>query len=78
MYMTIPQPMKIDQQNTKNLQYPNIANWMHKGFVEITHEFGRDIVARASDKGGIVWEGEQYKNADEAMQALDMAIADMI
>jgi|GEM_PF-6046029 len=70
--------MKIVQSQTKNFQYPNIANWIHNGFVEITHEFGRDIVARAMDKGGIVWEGTQYKNADEAMQALDTAIGEMI
>ena len=70
--------MKIKQDQSDNLQYPNIANWIHKGFVEITHEFGRDIVARALDKGGIVWEGATYKSADEAMQALDLAIAEMV
>lgn len=69
------QSMKIQQE--KMIEYPNIANWIHKGFIEISYEFGRDLVARALDKGGVVWEGGQYKNTDEAMQALDSAIAQL-
>lgn len=74
--ITKQQAMKIQQKNM--MEYPHIANWIHKGFIEISYEFGRDIVARALDKGGIVWEGGQYKNTDEAMQALDTAIAELV
>ncbi len=74
--MTKKQEMKI-QQKQDMLEYPNIANWIHKGCIEISYEFGRDIVARALDKGGIVWEGTQYKNPEEAMEALDFAIAQL-
>ena len=67
--------MKVEKNQSDMTKYPHIINWIHKGFVEITHEAGGDIMARAISTTGVVWEGSQYQDADEAMQALDFAIS---
>jgi hypothetical protein len=54
--------------------YPNLATWIKEGSVEITTEFGREIVARAFDEGGVIWEGDHYHSFDEAIEALDTGI----
>lgn len=62
--------------NTSNLaqQYPTVASWIKEDSIEITHEFRRDIVARASDEEGVIWEGDGFRTLDEAMQALETGI----
>jgi hypothetical protein len=67
--------MKNSAYQPNMVSYPNIALWLHKGFVEISQGAGNRVIARASDNEGVVWEGSHYQNTDEAMQALDSAIA---
>jgi hypothetical protein len=61
-------------------QYPNIALWVNEqGWIEIgPDEFSTSFV-RALDEGGLVWEGnDQYASLDDALRALDTAIAERI
>ena len=60
--------------NTNTSLYPNIANWVKEGSVEIATEFGKEIVARAADEGGVIWEGTHFRSLDEALEALDRGI----
>jgi hypothetical protein len=70
--------MKTQVSSQQAAQYPNISHWIHMGCVEISYDTGRFVVARASDSKGVVWEGAQYQSTDEAMKALDSAIAQFI
>ena len=61
-------------------QYPSIALWVNEqGWIEIgSDEFSTSFV-RALDEGGLVWEGnDQYASLDDALRALDTAIAEWI
>ena len=66
--------MKLSETNTP-IEYPNIANWMKNGSIEFSTEFGSKVIARALDKGGIIWESSKHANIIEAMQALDARLA---
>jgi hypothetical protein len=57
--------------------YPSIARWVQTyGYIEMGHdEYSRSFV-RALDIGGMIWEGqEQYPSVDEALRALERALA---
>jgi len=55
-------------------KYPNIAWMIETGTIEITTEYKRGIVAYANDEGGIIWEGEGFKDFDEVLEALEKGI----
>jgi hypothetical protein len=44
------------------------------GTIEITTEYNRGIVAYANDEGGIIWEGEGFKDFDKVLEALENGI----
>jgi hypothetical protein len=57
--------------------YPRVARWVQGyGWIELGHDdMGRSFV-RALDDGGLVWEGAaSYACIDDALQALDAALA---
>lgn len=57
--------------------YPRVARWVQGyGWIELGHhDMGRSFV-RALDDGGLVWEGAtSYACVDDALQALDAALA---
>ena len=59
-------------------QYPHIALWVNgHSWIEIgSDEFSTSFV-RALDEGGLVWEGDdEYTSLDDALRALDAAIAE--
>ena len=57
-------------------EYPNTAFWVKCGWVEIGRNDCSQSFVRASDEGGLVWEGEaDYSSFHEALQALDAGIA---
>lgn len=60
----------------KIINYPNIAQWIQDGTIEIGVDYGhgQGIVARAIDEGGVVWEKKNLKNLEEAMESLDKGI----
>lgn len=60
--------------NGLNRIYPNLAKWVREDAIEIAYEYKRGIVARAFDEGGVVWEGQNYRTLDEAMDALEKGI----
>ncbi len=66
----------LTKNDTKKLsdKYPNIAWMIETGTIEITTESKRGIVAYAIDEGGIIWEGEGFKDLDEAIEALEKGI----
>jgi hypothetical protein len=57
--------------------YPRVARWVQGyGWIELGRDdMGRSFV-RALDDGGLVWEGAaSYACIDDALQALDAALA---
>ena len=61
-------------------RYPNITRWVNEeGLIEIgSDEFSTSFV-RAICEGGLVWEGEdRYVSVDDALRALDAAIAEWV
>jgi hypothetical protein len=66
--------MNGSNNSTLAQKYPTVASWIKEDTIEITHEFRRDIVARASDEEGVIWEGDGFGTLDEAMQALEAGI----
>lgn len=57
-------------------KYPNIAEWVEDGILEIGRgEWGNSFI-RVIDEGGIVWEGKRkYTTLDEALLDAEKAIA---
>jgi hypothetical protein len=57
--------------------YPHIARWVQThGWIEIGDNDYSPSFVRALDTGGMIWEGlEQYPTLDEALQALESALA---
>ena len=56
--------------------YPRITRWVESyGWIEIGDDgMGRSWI-RALDEGGLIWEGERGRTIDEALQALEGALA---
>jgi hypothetical protein len=58
--------------------YPHITRWVQAyGYIEIGYDgYSRSFV-RALDIGAMIWEGlEHYPTLDEALQALERALAE--
>jgi len=57
--------------------YPNIVAWVSNGgWVEIGYVEYTGSLVRASDEGGMIWEGvSMYESIDYALKALDQGIA---
>ena len=66
----MPRNDSIDQ------QYPSIAAWIKDGTIEIGRcDYTKSFI-RASDDGGIIWEGaEKYNSLGDALTDLDQGIA---
>jgi hypothetical protein len=57
---------------------PHLARWVQThGYIEIgDNNYSRSFI-RAPDIGAMIWEGlEQYSTLDEALQALESALAE--
>ncbi|OGS18190.1 MAG: hypothetical protein A3J83_04165 [Elusimicrobia bacterium RIFOXYA2_FULL_40_6] len=65
---------KVKKIKVEIVKYPNIDRWIQDGTIEIGFEYGRGIVARAIDEGGTTWEGDNLKNFETAMKALEKGI----
>lgn len=58
-------------------QYPNISAWVYDGQVQIGYSDYDNSFLQVTDAGGVVWESDQsYASLDEALAAMDAAIAD--
>ena len=75
------------QEKTKSMDspsfdkaYPNIAQWVKSyGWIEIGQDHYSSSLIRVLDEGGVIWESsEDYETIDEAVQALEKALADWI
>jgi hypothetical protein len=60
--------------------YPNIAHWVKaQGWIEIGQDEYSSSLVRALDEGGMVWEsGDDHRNVDEALQALETELAEWL
>jgi hypothetical protein len=60
--------------------YPNITYWVEAlGWIEVGQDEYSTSTVRALNEGGLVWEGDDgYQSLDEAMQALEAALAGCI
>lgn len=60
--------------------YPNIVAWVSNGgWVEIGYVEYTGSFVRASDEGGMIWEGvSMYESIDYALKALDQGIAEWV
>jgi hypothetical protein len=61
-------------------RYPNIACWVGShGWIELGRDGYHDSFVRALDEGGMIWEGgAHYGTLDEALRALEDALAEWI
>lgn len=58
-------------------KYPNIANWIKGGWIEIGRDGFSTSMIRVLDEGGTIWEGgTRYKSVDRMLQEAEDAIAD--
>ena len=66
----------VPEPGSFTVHYPNIAEWVQDGWIEIGRDdYSRSFV-RALDIGGMVWEGaEEYASLEEALKDLDAGIA---
>jgi len=66
--------------NSFDETYPNITYWVRTfGWIEVGQDEYSTSVIRALNEGGLVWEGDDnYPSLDEAMQALEAALAECI
>lgn len=51
--------------------FPNIAEWVQGGWIEIGEQDWRGFAARALDEGGMIVEQEGCRTLAEAMEALE-------
>lgn len=58
--------------STFDEQYPNVANWVYGGWIEIGQDdYSRSFI-RVLDEGGLVWESDtEYATVAEALAAAD-------
>ena len=64
--------------STFEKSYPNIAYWVRShGWIELGRDHYSSSLVRALDEGGMVWEGStHYETVDEALDALESALAE--
>jgi repressor LexA len=70
--------MNGDQSTMKGFEqmYPYIAAWVQDGYVEVGNDGYSRSFLRVLDEGGQIWESsEEYLSLDEALAAMDTAIA---
>jgi hypothetical protein len=59
--------------------YPNVAQWVQDGWIELGRDDFSKSFVRVLDIGGLIWEGKaKYPTVHSALQALDAAIAKWI
>jgi len=60
--------------------YPNIAHLVTtQGWIEIGEGEYSSSLVRALDEGGLVWESsDEHESVDEALQALEMELAEWL
>ncbi len=60
--------------------YPNTTRWIRDcGWIEMGQTDYSNSLIRALDEGGMIWESrEDYETIDEAMKALETALADWV
>jgi hypothetical protein len=77
---TQQKPMVIKQivSSSFDKAYPNTTQWVKDyGWIEIGQTDYSSSLIRALDEGGMIWESSQYyETMDEAMKALETALAD--
>ncbi len=58
--------------------YPNTTRWIRdRGWIEIGQTDYSNSLIRVLDEAGMIWESSgNYRTIDEAMQALETALAD--
>jgi hypothetical protein len=54
--------------------FPNIAQWVRGGWIEIGDQDWQGFVTRALDAGGMVYEKNGCKTLAEAMDALELGL----
>lgn len=56
-------------------QYPNIAQWVQDGWIEMGQDEFSESFIRVLDAGGLVWESEStHKTVAAALAEADVAI----
>ena len=56
-------------------KYPNIANWVQGGWIEIGRSDWGGAFIKVLDEGGLIWESKQkYPSIDEALEAAELSI----
>jgi hypothetical protein len=60
--------------------YPNIAQWIEvQGWIEIGEDEYSDSLVRCLDQGGMIWESRDiHKSIDDALQALEEALEELL
>jgi hypothetical protein len=58
--------------------FPNVATWVKSGWIEIGDQDGRGFAARALDSGGVVFENKECRTLAEAMESLEVGIANWL
>ena len=60
--------------------YPNIAHWIDvQGWIEIGQDVYSHSLVRCLDEGGMIWESDsKHKTIDEALQALEEALVELL
>ena len=84
----IDAPPPADKKRTKSQnvepdgftkKYPNIADWIKGGWIEIGRNGYSTSIIRVLDEGGLVWEGgTRHKSMDDILQEAENAISDWI
>ena len=84
----IDAPPPADKKRTKSQnvepdgftkKYPNIADWIKDGWIEIGRNGYSTSIIRVLDEGGLVWEGgTRHKSMDDILQEAENAISDWI
>ncbi|MEM7129022.1 MAG: hypothetical protein AAF702_22000 [Chloroflexota bacterium] len=57
-------------------KYPNIANWIASGCIELGQcDAYTDVTARVMDEGGVVWEtDEEFAGLEEMLNAIESGL----
>jgi hypothetical protein len=58
--------------------YPNVAQWVQDGWIELGRDDMRRSFIRVLDIGGLVWEGDDFPTVHAALQAADRAVAEWL
>lgn len=54
--------------------YPNLADWVADGWLELGYDYNTNSFIRLLDQGGMVWEGKRkYPSVDAALAEAEEA-----